>query len=166
MLAIPFIGFIVTSFSKALKNTMLQARASLADLNGFTQECLYGSSTVKLLTAEADVKKKFHQKNEVFRKDQMKSVTLDASMFSIIDGLTSIIVGLILYVSLTFFTGQSFLSAGLLVAFIQYTQQMFEPIKQLSNKIAMLQGAFTSIERIFSVLDQTDLDVGGKEVPP
>ena len=45
----------------------------------------------------------------------------------------------------------STLSAGVMVAFVQYTQNLFDPLKQLGNKIAMLQGAFTAIDRIFYI---------------
>lgn len=160
ILALPVLGTVVSLFSRALKRTMLKARANLADLNSFTQECLYGSSTIKLLTAQKEVKTHFDLLNENYRKAQMKSVTLDANLFSIIDGLTSITVGFVLYLALNGLAKDSEITAGLMVAFVIYIQQMFEPVKQLSSKIAMLQGAFTSIDRIFGILEQNDFIEG------
>jgi ATP-binding cassette subfamily B protein len=51
-----------------------------------------------------------------------------------------------------------------MVAFIQYVQQLFEPLKMLGTKMAMLQGAFTSIQRIFGLLDRSDFVPGDKSV--
>lgn len=164
IIVLPIIGIIVSVFSRALKKTMYRARVRIAELNAFTQECLYGSSTIKLLTAEDDVQTQFDDMNEKFRKAQMNSVILDAFMFSIIDGITAITVGCILYFAVNYSTGGGVITAGLMVAFVQYIQQMFEPVKHLSNKIAMLQGAFTSIDRIFGVLEQQDF-IPGDQVP-
>lgn len=160
----PVMGLVVSRFSKALKRTMLKARVKIAELNGFTQECFYASSTIKLLTAEKAAQKQYDHLNESYRKVQMNSVMLDAFMFSIIDGLTSITIGLILYAAVTLVADVQIFTAGLMVAFVQYIQQMFEPVKHLSNKIAMLQGAFTAIDRIFGVLEQKDFVVGKESI--
>ena len=46
-----------------------------------------------------------------------------------------------------------------MVAFVQYTN-LFDPLKQLGNKIAMLQGAFTAIDRIFHIFSENDFIEG------
>jgi ATP-binding cassette, subfamily B, multidrug efflux pump len=56
------------------------------------------------------------------------------------------------------------LSAGIMIAFIQYVQNLFDPLKQLGNKIAMLQGAFTAIDRIFGIFETRDFIKGEQPV--
>lgn len=165
---LPFVWGIVHWFSSALKSSMMKARVEIAALNGFTQEALYGNATIKLLTAESSARGIYHKLNERYRKAQMGSVILDAMMFSVLDGIAAVTIGLILWVAVTragFITSPiatQTITAGLLVAFVQYVQQLFEPLKQLGNKIAMLQGAFTAVERIFGLLDDHQLIQGDR----
>lgn len=162
---VPLMGWVVQQFSKGMKTAMLKARTKLSALNAFTQECLYGNQTVKLLTAEKAAQEQYDRLNVEFRDAQMGSVVLDAVMFSVLDGIASVTVGLVLWLVVDGAFGLAAVSAGVLVAFVQYVQQLFEPLKQLGNKIAMLQGAFTSIDRIFGVLRQ-DERIGGMQPAP
>lgn len=161
LLIMPVVIFIVTNSSRFLKRTMLAARVKIAALNAYTQECLYGSTTIKLLTGEAHAQRKLDKLTIDYRNAQMKSVVIDASLFAILDGISSITIGLILWFAVSEIYGvDSTLSVGVMVAFVQYIQTLFEPLKQLGNKIAMLQGAFTSLERIFTLFEKNDF-IGG-----
>lgn len=160
LLLFPIVSYIVLKFSEKIKQSMLAARRKIAALNGFAQECLYGSTTIKLLTANKPAQSKFSKLNLEYRDAQMSSVIYDASMFAVIDGISSIAIGLTLWVSVSYFFPQHSITAGILVAFVQYLTTFFEPIKNLGNKIAMLQGAFTSIERIFTLFEEKDLISG------
>lgn len=166
---LPLVWLIVQWFSRALKSSMLAARVKIAALNGYTQEAFYGNQTIKLLTAEASAQRTYDRLNEEYRKAQMGSVVLDALMFSVLDGIASITVGLVLWYGLSRLTDTSELTAGVtagvMVAFVQYVQQLFEPLKQLGNKMAMLQGAFTAIDRIFGLFDEQQRISGHQELP-
>ncbi len=161
---LPLVGKIVSAFSNALKRAMLAARVKIAALNAYTQECLYGASTVKVLTAQSAAARRYDALNIDYRDTQMRSVVLDAFMFATIDGIATITIGIILWVAIKGVTGEELLTVGVMVAFVQYVQQLFEPLKQLGNKIAMLQGAFTAIDRVFGVLAETEI-MPGREQP-
>ncbi len=167
---LPAVWWIVGLFSTGLKNAMLKARVKIASLNGYTQEAFYGHTTVKVLTGERAAAGRHGKLNIEFRDAQMGSVVLDAWMFAVLDGIASVAVGLVLWLVLNgslleLAGGATLVSAGILVAFVQYVQQMFEPLKQLGNKMAMLQGAFASIERIFGLLEQGERVSGVEPVP-
>jgi ATP-binding cassette subfamily B protein len=165
LVILPIVTVIVVTCSRILKRTMLAARVKIAALNGFTQECLYGAGTVKTLTAEAQAQNRFEGLAKEYRQAQMKSVMIDAALFALLDGISSITIGVVLWVAVNQITaGNSGLTAGIMVAFVQYIQNLFDPLKQLGNKIAMLQGAFTSLERIFGILEKEDFVAG--ELPP
>ncbi len=160
LVILPVVFFVVQRFSKAMKAAMLKARVKIAALNAFTQECFYGHQTVKLLTGEKETDKTYSRLNREFRDAQMSSVVLDALMFAVLDGIASITTGLALWFVVSDRVPGAVLSAGVLVAFVQYVQQLFEPLKQLGNKMAMLQGAFTSIDRVFGVMGESALIEG------
>lgn len=165
LVILPVVFLIVTQSSKLLKRTMLSARIKIAALNAFTQECLYGSTTIKLLAAENHATKNFDKLSIAYRNAQMKSVVIDASLFALLDGLSTITIGVVLWYAVSQIYGESStLTVGVMIAFIQYIQNLFEPLKQLGNKIAMLQGAFTSLDRIFGIIDQKDFITGHEQI--
>ncbi len=166
ILVVPVVGMIVQWFSKGLKTTMMKARVKIAALNAYTQECLYGHATIKTLVAEKDAGKKYDELNIEYRDAQMGSVVLDALMFAVLDGIASITIGVVLWLIVKEFWANgpaAAVSVGVVIAFVQYIQQLFEPMKNLGNKMAMLQGAFTSIDRIFTILNKDDFVSGNGE---
>jgi len=163
LLSLPIVGIIVGVFSRALQKAMLLARTKLAILNGFTQECIGACTTIHTLSAEDDAERRFLFANNEYRDAQMKSVILDAVLYSVIEGLSAIALGALLYFALS--GALPNISAGVLIASIACLQQIFEPLKEFSNRIALLQGVFTSIERIFGLLD-TKISCGGELPPP
>lgn len=164
VVVLPVITWLVLWFSKRLNASMLASRKNLATLNGFTQEAITSLSAIKLLNAHNGVTSRYHTLNQQCKKSQLENVFYDALMFASIDGISSITLGITLFTAITWIGYDSVFSAGLMVAFVQYIQQLFEPLKQLGTKMAMLQGAFTSIDRIFGLLNlkekaDGDLDV-------
>jgi ATP-binding cassette, subfamily B, multidrug efflux pump len=161
---LPIITWTVIWFSRRLNKVMLASRKNLSSLNGFTQEALTSLNAVKLLNAEPSVTKRFGHLNNQYRDAQLENVYYDSLMFATIDGISSITLGIVLFITIKASGHASDLTAGILVAFVQYVQQLFEPLKQLGSKMAMLQGAFTSMERIFGLLDRKDQVHGQKNV--
>lgn len=165
LVILPLVVLIIVMFSRALKRSMLLARVKIAALNAFTQECLYGQSTVKLLNAQRDSQKRFDKLSIEYRDAQMKSVVVDAILFALLDGVSVITIGLVLWYAVTGEHSSDALSAGVMIAFVQYIQNLFDPLKQLGNKIAMLQGAFTALDRIFAIFDTKDFVEGELGTP-
>ena len=56
------------------------------------------------------------------------------------------------------------LTFGVLVAFMQYTQRFYLPIRDASAKFSVMQAATVSAERVFALLD-TPPEVGGTAGP-
>lgn len=164
LIILPITVMIIVMFSRALKHSMLLARVKIASLNAFTQECLYGSSTIKLLNAHQDSNRRFQKLAIEYRDAQMKSVVADAVLFALLDGVSSITIGIVLWLAVTEIHGDTLLSAGVMIAFVQYVQNLFDPLKQLGNKIAMLQGAFTAIDRIFGIFETREFISGDEQV--
>jgi len=162
---LPILGLFISTFSTALKRAITQARSRLAQLNAFSQECLHGLKTVKLLNAQAHAEAQHQGLTEEYRKAQMKSVVLDAVMFAMIDGLSSITLGFVFWFAAQSFFTLDGLTPGVLIALVAFIQQLFEPLKQLGSKMALMQGAFTAIDRIFRILEEKD-HIQGEIAPP
>jgi ATP-binding cassette subfamily B protein len=160
---LPIVVAIVIYFSSRIKTNMLAARKKIATLNAFTQECLFASDSIKLLTAEDASNQRFRDLNKKYRDQQMKVVNYDAFLFSVLDGMSSITLGITLWFAISFMGETKPLDAGLIVAFVRYIQQLFEPLKQLGSTMAMLQGAFTAVDRIFGIMETEEFIEGNQE---
>ena len=165
-LALPLVIYAINKFSHALKKFNVVTRKKIATLNAYTQESLYGNATIKLLRAEEQAFKKHNQLNFDYRNSQMKVVAFDALLFSVIEGIASITIGLVLWYSLSDHFPDNALTAGVMVAFVQLVSQLFDPLKQLGSTMAMLQGVFTSIDRIFGILNINQFIEGNENKTP
>jgi len=139
-------------------------RSSLAKSTGFLQECLLGVKTVQLYGAEAEVEAKYQNYTEDFLRAQLKTNKYDASLFSVITGITSITIGLIIwYGSGKVLAG--FVSLGVLIAFINTLEKVFVPLRDFTSQIASIQRSFAAFEHIEELFVE-DLEEQGLTLLP
>jgi ATP-binding cassette subfamily B protein len=127
-------------------------RVTAARLNSFIQENVSGMSTVQLFNREEENLSRFKRINKENRDGQLKSLLYSAVYFPVVEVFAALALGTILW-----YGGgeviQGAIQLGVLVAFIQYVQRFFQPIRDLSEKYNILQAALASSERIFGLLD-------------
>ena len=96
--------------------------------------------------------RRFQDINFHYRDVLLRSIRYNALFFPVIELFSALSIGLLLW-----YGGQQILAnavqAGVLVAFIQYIQRMYQPIRDLVEKYNILQAAMASSERIFGLLD-------------
>ena len=152
LLASPLVAFALDRIRRALRRLYAEVRESLAELNAFTSERLTGVQVVQLYSDEERAAKQFEERVTRYRDASIRTNIWDASMYAVVDGLSSITVAFMLwYGSGGILEGT--LTAGLLVAFIDYTNKLFRPIQEFSSKVAILQRAGAALEKIFGLLD-------------
>lgn len=151
----PVIWFIVGWFRRRLRPISLEIRETLARLNGFFAERIFGMSVVQLYGAERVSIATFDDMSERYMKAYHRSNWLDAGLYAVMDGMGALATAAIVWFFAVQFTGdsQSSLTLGLLVAFVDYVGRIFVPIRELSGQIATLQRSFAALEKIFSLLD-------------
>lgn len=135
-----------------------QIRTRLARINAFLQEHLSGATTVQLFNREAKEIEKFHAINDDHRQVNIDTIFYYAVFFPLVDLIGAVGVALIIWYGgwrvMQNTPVQEVLSIGALVAFIQYSQQLFQPIRDISDKYNVLQAAIIASNRIFKTLDQ------------
>lgn len=163
--AAPIIVLIVNFFRRRLRQTFLDVRKSLSLVNGFLAEHLYGVKVIQLFNRQARTYSEFKDLNFTYLRATQLSNFYDASLYAVMDGMASVAVALMLWYGAGQ-TVQGAVSAGLLVSFIRYLQMMYEPIKELSGKFAVLQQAVAAFDRILALLDTpVDLQPGTLPLP-
>ncbi len=147
LLVFPPVLILTQYVRNRLRKMYVITRSSLAKSTGFLQECLLGVKTVQLYGAETEVESKYHRYTEDFLRAQLKTNKYDASLFSIITGITSITIGLIIwYGSGKVLAGV--VSLGVLIAFINTLEKVFVPLRDFTSQIASIQRSFAAFEHI------------------
>lgn len=150
---VPVLGIAVNFFRIASRRNYRLIRDRLARLNAYLQEALAGMTVIQLFARERYSQKRFDGLNDEFRAANHAANIYEATLFSIIEAISSISLAVIIwYGGGEIIAGA--LAFGTLVAFIEYMQRFFVPVRDFSTKYAVMQSAMSSSERIFELLDQ------------
>jgi len=152
MTVLPFIALATAVFRSKARDSYRRVRIAIAKINAFLNEHITGMSVVQLYNRERKSAARFAAINEEHRLANMDSVLAYSWFYPVVELLSSIALGLIIWYG----GGRLLLGAmelGTLVAFIQYSERFFRPIADLSEKYNILQSAMASSERVFSLLD-------------
>ena len=142
-----------------------RVRQRLAHLNGLLQESLQGMAVIQLFARERHEAGRFRDANGAYRRALFASTIYEASLYASVEALGSIALALLVwYGGGEIVTGA--VSFGVLVAFIQYTNRFFLPIRDLGAKYTVMQSAMASSERIFGLLDRSPAIVSPERATP
>lgn len=162
---VPILAAAAAYFRGQARNAYRALRTRLARLNAFLQENLQGMTVIQLFCREGGEHRAFVALNAEYRGAQFRSTIYDASLYAVVEAIGSAAVALLLWYG----GGQIWegvLTFGGLVAFIEYTNRFFLPIRDLGAKYAVMQAAMASAERIFGLLDLEPGIRSGARVAP
>lgn len=149
---LPVLFWIAFTFRRRMREAFREVRARLANLNAFLAETLGGMTVVQLFNRQETERAGFASLNAAYRDANLPVISWDASLYAAVEVLSSVAVGLLVW-----YGGgeivRGALTFGALVAFIQYIEKFFGPIRDLSSKYSVMQGAMAALERIFHLLD-------------
>jgi len=149
---VPFLLLATRSFKNNIKKVFNEVRTRVSELNVFVNEHLTGMLITQVFNKEKDEMKKFDQINQHHRDANIKSVWYYSIFFPVVEILSAISVGLIIWWGAHGII-QEQVSFGTLVAFIMYISLLFRPMRELADKFNSLQMGMVSSERIFALLD-------------
>lgn len=159
----PPMYWITSRLRRSLQKSQLGSRIILSKSTGYLQESLQGIKTVQLYNAEGESQHKYKRFNDVFFKHQSKSNLIDASLFSIIEGITTISMGLIIWYGANEILTAT-LSVGVLIGFIQTLDKIFVPIRDFTSQIASIQRAIAALNNIENIyLQPTETALSNKK---
>lgn len=152
LLVAPVLLAVTTWVRLGMRSAYREMRLRLARVNAALQENLSGVETIQLFVKEREREEKFDRLNRDLFRAWVEIIRWFALFFPVVGFLGDFAVA-----SLVYYGGgevvRGAVSLGLLVAFVDYTRQLFQPLQDLSDKFNLFQGAMASAERIFGVLD-------------
>jgi len=164
LLLAPLMLGVLEFIRRRLRSLFLEVREALASVNAFLAERVDGVEVVQLFANEAESARLFDLRNDRFRRATTRSNIYDSFMYALVDGAASICVAVMLWygAGLASKIGLPLapvepLSAGLLVAFIEYLDRLFRPLRELSARVAVLQRGAAALEKILGLLDVDEI---------
>ena len=161
-LTLPLVIVLVEVARRAMRKSFRQIRVRLAAMNAFAQEHLFGIRVVQLLGRSATAQREYDEINAGHRDAYLLQIRADAAMYALVEAISYIAVGLIIWYAAGHRAADA-ATIAVVVAFIEYVSKFFIPIRDLSAKYAVMQGAMAASERIFQLLDTEEWDGGSPE---
>lgn len=150
---LPIIMYATRLFQKSMKKAFEEVRLQVANLNSFVQERISGMKIVQLFHREQEEISSFMQINEKHKKAWLKTVWYNSIFFPVAEISSSVTIGLLVwYGGLRVVTDGS-ISLGEIFLFIQMSQMLFRPLRQIADKFNSLQMGMVAAERIFDILE-------------
>ena len=149
----PPLFWIASYFRVAMRDNFRAIRVRLARINAYIAENIGGMYIVQLFNREQRNYERFDDLNRDYLAQTVRSLFYFISFSSITNFLSALAVALIIWYG----GGRVLVGAltlGALVAYLQYVDRFFLPVRDLAEKYNILQSAMASSERIFKVLDE------------
>ncbi len=163
LITVPLLFTATNWFRKHARIGFDKVRTRNARLNAFLQEYISGAQTVQLFNAEARAQRRFAEINDDYRNANIETIFYYAVFYPLVDFIGAVGIAMVIF-AYGFGTISGFsaagagLTVGILASFIQYSLQLFQPIRDLSDKFNVLQAAIVASHRIFMLLDR-DIEI-------
>ncbi len=151
-ITLPFLFVLVEYAHRLMRASFRQIRVRLAAMNAFAQEHLTGIRVVQLLGRGKIAQREYDEINAGHRDAYLGQIRADASMYALVEAIASVAIAFVIWYAAGHRTANIEM-IGIVVVFIEYTNRFFTPVKDLSAKYAVMQGAMAASERIFQLLD-------------
>ena len=161
-LTLPLLVLLVAWARRIMRESFREIRVKLAALNAMLQEHLSGVKVVQLFRRERAAQRDYDQVNGEHRDAYLGAIRADAGMYALVEA-----IGILAAASIAWYAGarigESALTVGLVVAFVEYVNKFFIPVRDFSAKYTVMQSAMASAERIVALLDTKEPDAPERE---
>ena len=159
LVTLPLMVIFTKFFSDQARKAFRQAREEIGTVNADLQESISGVREVQAFSRESENIEQFKTSNAANRDANIKAQAYTSALSPTLEALSYVSLAVVACVGgLAILRGGTFfgtaVSLGLIIAFIQYTQQFNRPVQQIALLWTNLQSAIAGGERIFNLLDE------------
>lgn len=164
---IPILILWVVLYRKYASKYNHRVRSLLSDLNGMINESIQGMPIIQAFRREKKSMKEFEDVNEEHFTYQNKLLNLNSiTSFNLVNTLRNIaFVVLIWYFGGAALSGSMMVTVGVLYAFVDYLNRLFQPIQGIVNQFNQLEQARVAAIRVFELMDEQGIDVVDGSMP-
>lgn len=151
---LPFIFVLVNLYRKKSVSVIEKTRALLSDINSKLSESIEGIRIIQSFSQEERLKDEFEAINEEHVLYANRSMALDSLFLRPAMSLLKLLAYAILMAYFGFRGMEIGISAGLMYAFIQYVNRLFDPLIEVTQNFSTLQTSMVSAGRVFDLIDE------------
>lgn len=152
---LPFIFILVNIYRKKSTTVIAQTRALLSDINAKLSEFIEGIRIIQAFNQEARLKSEFDDINAEHVRYANRSMALDSLFLRPAMSLLKLLGYAVLMAYFGFRGMELGMSAGLMYAFVQYINRLFDPLIEVTQNFSILQTSMVSASRVFDLIDET-----------
>ena len=138
-------------FKEKMKKEIYAVRNAVSNLNAFIQEHVTGMYIIQLFGAQKDEKGKFKTINQAHRAAYLKTELYHAVYQPTTEALAAAGLGFLIWFGASRVLNNE-ISLGVLVAFMMYIRMFYVPIRNLAERLNILQLGAISLNKIFSLI--------------
>lgn len=153
-IVLPFIFILVNLYRKKSVAVIERTRALLSDINSKLSESIEGIRIIQSFSQEDRLKDEFEAINEEHVLYANRSMALDSLFLRPAMSLLKLLAYAILMAYFGFRGMEIGISAGLMYAFIQYVNRLFDPLIEVTQNFSTLQTSMVSAGRVFDLIDE------------
>jgi len=157
-LSLPVLFVLVEYGRRLMRASFRQIRVRLAAMNAFAQEHLSGIKVVQLLGRASTAQREYDEINAGHRDAYLGQIRADSSMYAFVEATGAVAVAILIWYAAGHRPASNAAVLSDVVMFIGFADKFFMPVRDLSQKYAVMQGAMAASERIFQLLDTKDFD--------
>ncbi|HEL0379842.1 TPA: ABC transporter ATP-binding protein [Streptococcus equi subsp. zooepidemicus] len=150
---------LVVIITMARKYTDLQQK-EVSALNAYMDEKISGQKAIIVQGVQEEAIEGFVEHNERVRSATFKGRLFAGLLFPVMNGMSLVNTAIVIFAGSTIVLGDKSMSTaaalGLVVTFVQYSQQYYQPIMQIASSWGELQLAFTGASRIQEMFDEKE----------
>ena len=151
---LPIMLVITRFFQKKLKKAFADERAWTSTQNSFVQERLSGMSLIQVFNRQEAEFKKFDQININLKAALLKTVFYFSLFFPVVELISSVFIGLILFMAgFNALQGHN-ATPGAILAFIQFINMLIRPLRQIADRFNNIQRGLVGAERVLGIMDE------------
>ncbi|TXF77341.1 ABC transporter ATP-binding protein [Chryseobacterium sp.] len=146
---LPLMVFITRFFQKRLRKAFGDERTWTSNQNSFVQERLAGMPIIQVFNRQQAEFKKFDEINITLKSALLRTVFIFSLFFPVVELISSLFIGFIL-----FYGGYVTITAGKVIAFIQFISMLIRPLRQIADRFNNIQRGIVGAERVLGVMDE------------
>ena len=168
--ALPPLALLVNLFRKRARTAFRDIRTRVAQLNAYLAEQVNGVRVVQAFGRERECADEYQDINRAYRDANYRSIRYDALLYSVVQSISTACIAVVLYfaavrVGWVEASTEGALYVGTVVAFYDYIERFFVPIRDLATKYTIIQSSLAAAERVFDLLDTEEDDAPPAEGP-
>lgn len=157
----PLFGFAVKYFYGKLRKLTRDRSQALAEVQGHLHERVQGIPVTRSFALEDYEQEQFNERNENFLTKALKHTSWNAKTFAVTNTITDLAPLLVItYAAYQVISGS--LTIGTMVAFVNYLERVYSPLRRLVNSSTQLTQSIASIDRVFELMNE-EYDIVDKE---